>query len=224
MMFTHRRSNIMNNLKDIAQMANTDIALENSRFTTSDKAEAFSMMEELNGLSEVREIEGKKFKTEWRVGIRIDDKIVFDLDNHDENNMREMVKYYQNYFNDKFTVIKTLHGYHLIGSNKYEPATWEWKVAQTLIPNIPKDKVQGYLAALQRFYDEKRDTTILDAGIARKRLMEGKERFVSDLKKAGLCYPVGNFDVLHTIVALRRHRYILRISKKTADDKIEVIT
>src|SRR5450756_691362 len=99
-------------LKELAQMANTDLALENQRFRTSDIGEAFSMMKELNELSELREIEGKKFKTCWRVGIRIDDRIVFDLDNHDEKNMKEVVNYYQNYFSDKFTVIKTLHGYH----------------------------------------------------------------------------------------------------------------
>jgi hypothetical protein len=210
--------------KDIAQMANTDIALENSRFTTSDKAEAFSMMKELNELSEVREIEGKKYKTCWRVGIRIDDRIVFDLDNHDETNMREVVNFYQNYFNDKFTVIKTLHGYHIIGSNIYGADTWEWKVSQTMLPGLSRDKVKNYLDSIQKFYDDRKDETIIDAGIARKRLMEGKEKFVSDFKESGLCYPVGNFDVLHTIVALRRHRYILRISKKTIDDKIEVLS
>jgi len=49
-------------------------------------------------------------------------------------------------------------------------------------------------------------------------------QFPGRFKAIGLFSGIGNFDILHQVNALVRGKYVLRISKKSPNDKIEEIT
>ena len=63
----------------------------------------------------------------WNVGLSIKDRIVFDLDHHDEEMLYEFLAFQKKNLGLKgFHVIKTLHGYHCISVERIQDMQ-EWK-------------------------------------------------------------------------------------------------
>jgi hypothetical protein len=56
------------------------------------------------------------------------------------------------------------------------------------------------------------------------KLLGKNEDYIRDFKASGLWHRIGDFDILYTIRGIYFKKYNLKISKKTPDDKYEIIS
>lgn len=216
------------------EMPRSDIEFvqEFHRFQTKDKARAFSLMQELEEkekivFDKVIEKNGKKYrrfvKTSWRTSMNFKNKITFDIDSHDENNLKIVLDNYSKLFQTKFAVIKSKHGYHLISEKKYDNSSeWQYNLCRVLFPILKEGEYQKYRYELDRFYKsrkEERDKKEL----SRKELQNLTKDFEEKFKRSGLYCGCGDFEILYAINVLMRGFYSLRISKKGKNDMPELI-
>ena len=89
-----------------------------------------------------------------------------------------------------------------------------------LNPFLSKEELPEYVKKVMAFDDSKR---VKDAEKGTQKLLGTKEDFIIDFKKSGLFHGTGDFDILYTIRGIYFKKYTLRISKKTSDDKYELI-
>lgn len=210
-----------------------DFVKEFHRFQTKDKSRAFSLMEELEQkeniiFDRVIEKDGKRYKrfikTSWRTSMNFKNRITFDIDNHDVENLNKIVLYYSKLFDTTFNVIKSKHGYHLISKKKYaSQADWTYNLCRVLFPVLKLSEYQKYRYELDRFYKirkEERDKKEL----SRKELQDLTKDFERKFKESGLYCGCGDFEILYAVNVLMRGFYSLRISKKGKNDIPELIT
>lgn len=178
-----------------------------TRYHTKFKNVAFNYMNEKNKV---------KGKNVWRVAIKVKNRIIFDIDDLDEQNIREILKYYQGLFFYGFRVIKTLSGYHLISKVKYtDNLEWQYDVCRVLYPLLERKDIQNYIEKVQKFYKDERKKQQID-GLDRKEFIEYlPQKFI----ESGLFCGIGNFDMLFAINVIMKDYYCLRISKKAKGDK-----
>jgi len=218
----------------IEDMPKSDIEFvkEFHRFQTKDKARAFALMEELEKsekitFDKVIERDGKRYrrfvKTSWRTSMNFQNRITFDIDDHDEQNLDNVMCFYEKLFDTKFSIIKTKHGYHLISKKKYSSGfDWNYNLCRVLYPILLVEDYQKYRYELDRFYrirKEERDQREL----SRKELQELTKDFERKFKQSGLYCGCGDFEILYAVNVLMRGFYSLRISKKDKKDNPVVI-
>lgn len=189
-----------------------------NRFSTRDKAKAFNLKEKLEAKPLIREQDGKKYIIEWRVGRIIRDRIVIDIDSHDQNNLNVVLKSYSAFLNTQFHVLKTEHGYHLIAKEKSKDILTD--MCMVLCPMVTnalkyKSAVEDFRQMLKQEREGKTFT--------RTQLHEMAMQFPERFKATGLFSGYGNFDILHAVNGLMRGKYVLRISKKNKEDMIEEV-
>lgn len=198
----------------------------NARGSTRIRAKAFWMMDNLDKMSVAREANGKRYITKYRVGEVIRDRIVIDIDSHNEANLHNTLHYLKGLYSSDFEVRKTSNGYHIIQKQKYDNREeWLYNACRLLFPDMPKEWQGSYLKKVNNLFDklkkerEGKDFTKIE-------LQALAKEFPKRFKEAGLYkVPAGiEFDVLHAVNALIREKYVLRISLKNKNDKIEVIT
>ena len=218
----------------IDEMPKTDIDFvkEFHRFQTKDKSRAFALMEELEKkekitFKEVVEIDGKRYrrfvKTSWRTSMNFKNRITFDIDDHDEQNLDYVLRYYESLFRTKFSVIFTKHGYHLISKNKYsDNVEWQYNLCRVLFPILEKDNLQKYIMELEKFYAERKEERD-QKELSRKELQDLTKEFEQKFKTSGLYCGCGDFEILYAVNVLMRGFYSLRISKKDKKDVPELI-
>jgi hypothetical protein len=181
-----------------------------TRFYTEIKGVAFKFMNERN------KIAGRNI---WRVGVCINNRICFDIDNPDMNNVICIAKYYGKLFNTDFIVIRTMNGYHVISKRKYENATnWMLDEAKILYPLLEMQNLQEYILAIRRWYRQQ---------TKRERANKDKKAFLSmiseEFKQSGLYFGHGDFDIMFHINVMFRKTHCIRISKKCKEDNPEEI-
>lgn len=213
-------------------LSDVEFTKEFHRFQTRDKAKAFSLMESLERkeniiFDKVIEINGRKYKrytkTAWRTSMNFKNRISFDIDTHDEGNLRIITEYYGKLFSTQFNVIKTMHGYHLISKKVYNSDfDWKYNVCRVLYPLLKVGDYRKYKYELDKFYKlrkEERDRKQL----SRKELQSLTNDFEKRFIESGLYCGVGDFEILYAVNVLQRGFYSLRISKKNKSDYEEVI-
>lgn len=149
----------------------------------------------------------------WRVGKNTDTQLIVETDSSDEENMKHIKQHLEAFFQYKFSVIKTLHGYHFIGTKRYT-TTHEWKYANSLIifPGLPKEDYLYWFAEMQKIDTES--------------IQPGNEKYdvVGKMEKAGLLERWANIDFVYTWLSIKFEKSTLRISKKKEGDAYEDIT
>lgn len=208
-----------------------DIRFLFNRFEANNIEKAFRTAHELNLKVDkpickgIIEKDGKKYKlmskTVWRVGKNYDRNVVIEIDNHDSKNLSQIYDFYKLLLGKDFHVVKTLHGYHLIQKEPYKTEQ-EWLYGNCLLlnPFLKIEDLTYYVKQIMAFDDSKR---IKDTEKGTQKLLGTKEDFIIDFKKSGLFHGTGDFDILYTIRGIYFKKYTLRISKKTPDDKYELI-
>ena len=189
-----------------------------NRFATRRKDKAFNLKEQLEAKPLVREENGKKYITEWRVGRVIRDRIVIDIDSHDKNNLNTILKSYSALLGLSFITLKTSNGYHLIAKEKSKDIQKD--MCMVLCPGVTN--TQNYVQAVNNFFrvlKEEREGKVY----TRTQLHEMALQFPERFKATGLFSGCGEFDILHAVNGLMRRKYVLRISKKNKEDKIEEV-
>lgn len=189
-----------------------------NRFATRNKAKAFNLKERLEAKPLIREEGGKTYITEWRVGRVIRDRIVLDVDSHNRHNLTTIIKLYSNLLGLSFIVLKTENGYHLIAKEKSQNIKTD--MCLVLCPGVcsPTNYIKAVNNFLQVLKDERGGKNF-----TRTQLHELALQFPIKFKQTGLFSGYGDFDILHAVNGLIRGKYVLRISKKSKDDKIEEV-
>lgn len=197
--------------------------LQYNRFATRNKAKAFALMEELDKRSReaVRIEDGKQFLTEWRVGYVIRDRVIIEIDSHDKENMQKINDYYSNIYQIPFNVIKTMHGYHLIMKQQCKDM-FEYNACRLLYPTLKRGEEQGYREAIYNL-NQKLKKEREGKEFTKYQLQAMAKEIPNRLKAEGLFCGVGEFDILHALNGIGREKYVLRISKKSIDDNMELI-
>jgi len=219
-------------MMDEMPKSDIDFVKEFHRFQTKDKSRAFALMEELEKsekitFDKVIEKDGKRYrrfvKTSWRTSMNFQNRISFDIDDHDEQNLDTVLRFYQELFKTKFSVIFTKHGYHLISEKKYfDKSEWRYNLCRVLNPVLEFEDYKKYLHELDVFYElrkKERDTKEL----SRKELQNLTKDFERKFKESGLYCGCGDFEILYAVNVLMRGFYSLRISKKDKKDNPVVV-
>lgn len=198
----------------------TDIS-QFGRFTTINKSKAFALMGELDKRSPVREENGKRYRLKYRVGQVISDRIVIDIDNHDIDNLHKVHAFYSILYQNPFSVIKTSNGYHLI--QKQACKDFDYDACRLLNPTLKEGEEIKYREAIYNF-NQKLKQERDGKEFTRTQLQNLTKEMPDRLKAEGLFSGVGAFDIVHALNGIGRCKYVLRISKKSPKDIMEVIT
>jgi hypothetical protein len=144
----------------------------------------------------------------WRVGITQSHTLIIDVDGTDIENLRFVKGCYEVVLNCKFTAIKTNSGYWLISNKKYDNKDqWVFDHCRVLNPSLKKHEQYDFIQKLD-------DLDHTDNGRFKKASMD-------DIKK--VCNCRGNFDIMFTLLSIKRERSTIRISQKRPGDRIEVL-
>jgi hypothetical protein len=185
--------------------------IKTNRFLTIRKDKAFNLAQKLN--------ETENMTRKWYVGIRIYNKIVIDIDNHDAENIHRVQWFYSRLYSTEWVTVKTMHGYHLIQKGITPKTEIDLFRCNLLMPGLPKDRLQEYLKAVNSFFQQQKEEH------------QNEDRTINDLQahardmtrlitEAGLNHAVGIIDVLHALIGVQRGYYVLRVSKKSNDEKV----
>lgn len=177
--------------------------------TSAGKADYFDIASQRNDLERLKQKGDKIIKTKWRVGVTFSNRLVIDIDNHDEMNCKRIIWFYSRLLEESFYKVKTNHGYWLILRKKYESIEdWKYDNCMILMPSLQRCDMGRYLQDIgQLDYTNKIFKPVSSLAFSRTSYFQG----------------VGNFDIAFTRLSLKRERSTLRISKKSKDDNIEVI-
>lgn len=178
------------------------------RYHTKYKKRAFWLLNEKNKIAG---------KNKWRIAAKVKNRIIFDIDDNNIENIKSIKTYYEKLFKIEFILIKTKNGYHIISSIKYNDVnTWLYNVCRVLCPLLLEKDVLDYQIEINKLYNN----------IYNK---NGKKEYIqkinTELAQSGLDYHHGNFDLLFAINVIRKGFYCIRISKKSEDDypiKVEI--
>lgn len=186
----------------------------NTEDSNNNEKELLKAANDLNSKSEFVWNEEKQVYEHqaYRLGYTQSNTLIIDIDGKDKINLIRVKDFYESVLNCKFTVIGTKNGYWLFSDKKYEYLRdWLYDHCRVLSPNLKYEDFESY----------KEELLMLDEGFGGK-----FERATPEvIKKSGLYgAPEGiNFDVAFTFLSIKRQRSTIRITKKSKDDKIELV-
>ena len=167
--------------------------IKHIRYHTKSKKKAFWLLTEKN------KIAGKNV---WRVAAKVRNRIIFDIDYKDIQNVKDVKEFYEKIFKTEFKIIKTINGYHVISENKYNILKeWVYYICKVIYPLLQQDEVDSYIFAVKNWYEKQTHGNI-----------------PVEFQKSGLDFHYGNFDILFAINVIRKGYYCIRISKKSLND------
>ena len=175
------------------------------------KTDYFAIASERNNLEHPEKKKDKIVKTKWRVGVTFSNRLVIDIDGHDEKNLKLVSGYYSNIFNDTYTVFKTLHGYWIIFSKRYEDKKfWIYDNCRLLVPELSVDDYPYYLKKLLSLEGDKLNWKPVSS--------------IEFAENNKLFQGIGSFDIAFTRLSIKRERHTLRLSKKEKGDSLKLLT
>jgi hypothetical protein len=183
---------------------------EMMRWTTRRKDKAFHIAQRMNMIEPI--IQGRK--TYWTVGRVIKDRVVFDIDSKDQDNLKAVRTYLGLTTNLQYHIIETNSGYHLISKDI-----------------VTKDqRERAYLDFLGtgcthtiRDWMELKKENRGDKQYTRNELQDIAKQFGTDFRQAGYFKININVDLLFIVNSLLRGKSVLRISKKSKDDIYRIV-
>lgn len=184
-----------------------------NRFLTSSKEKAFKLAESLN-----LDHNGKN----WYVGMRIKDRVCIDIDASGRMSIDQIQKSYETLLGFEFLRIQTAHGFHLVAKKKSDLKILQWNRCRILCPFLSFDNQVLYERMVIAFFDvQKEQRTCRD--YTKEELQKNAQTVPMIARDIGIAYPLGNIDILHALLGIRKRYYVLRISKKSKDEKMEIL-
>lgn len=182
-----------------------------TRYYSKDIKNAVGFALELNKKEIVQDGKLKR----WRVAVRINNKICFDIDNFDIDNLHRISNYYTPIFG-RLRAFKTYHGFHFFTENIYtDSLKWQYDTCRVLYPLLDTKDLQFYIEEINKWYVEQLQKE--------KVLGQNREEFIEGIKSAFPQSPlycgIGDFDILFAINVILKGYYCVRISKKAENDK-----
>jgi len=181
-----------------------------NRFLTKNIKKAFLLAESLN-------TDTLKEGRAWRVGKVIADRVIIEIDSHDLSNLLSVYLFYSRIFGN-FHVVKTLHGYHMVQEQISKEI--ELDRIKVLIPDLKDSEKREYRKTLLDMLESLKNEKVSDEKIGTPERLDRLRKALIDW---GLDKHHGDIDTLHAATGIMRGKYVLRISKKTENDKMEVI-
>jgi len=176
------------------------------RYHTISKEKAFKFIYMMNK---------KEGKNVWRVAIRIQDMIIFDVDgNTSIENIKNIVKYYTPVFGD-MTVWKTNGGYHIHTKKYSDDLDFSYMTMKVLNPLLDTSQMLKYAGYVQKWYQKKLQEEF-ELKLDKNAFLESIQR---DFTMSGLYCGIGEFDILFALNVVLKGYYCIRISKKSEKDK-----
>jgi len=114
-----------------------------------------------------------------------------------------------------------MHGFHLIQKQECKD-TFEYNACRLLYPTLKHGEEKGYREAIYNL-NQKLKQEREGKEFTKTQLQAMAKEVPNRLKADGLFCGHGEFDILHALNGIGRDRYVLRISKKTPEDNMEVI-
>lgn len=172
-------------------------------------SKAVEMIKELQPLEQIENGQ----KAEWRIGKTTESILIVDIDNHDEKNLARVLANLHSLFNERYTTIKTLHGYQIIGTERSR-ADFEYKNLCVLDVDIERYHyvMQEYKEKLLSYLESFRNSGIPIKG-----------NFNKAFEETDFCNPIGEIDYLYNILGIEKGFYTIRLTKKSKNDKWEMI-
>jgi hypothetical protein len=183
---------------------------EMKRWTTHRKDKAFHIAQRMTDIEPI--IQGRK--TYWVVGRVIKDRVVFDLDTKDADNLKAVRTYLGLTTNLQYHIIETNSGYHL--------------VSKEIVTKDQREKAYldflgvGYTHDIKDWMELKKEARG-DKQYTRNELQDIAKQFGHDFKQAGFFKIDINVDLLFIVNSLLRGKSVLRISKKSKDDIYRIV-
>jgi len=186
-----------------------------NRFLTSNRHKAFELRKKL-------EVQSNDTSRHWMVGKAILDRVVIEIDTHDKENLRTIWAFYSKLYHNSFGIIKTMHGYHLVQKHQVSKELLQYSRCLVLCPFLSINQLPEYESMIEQFFNTLKEERE-NKEFTQKELQERSKEIPKRLKDANLDYSKGTIDVLHALIGIQKKKYVLRISKKTKDDKMELI-
>lgn len=177
-----------------------------TRYHTVDKRKAFHLMDSKNKTAN---------ENIWRVAVQINNRLYFDIDKEDIENVKFIKTKYESMIKCKFTVIKTYHGYHLRSNRYTDSLKWQYDTCRILYPVLQRADLQKYIDMLIRFHKKQ----VLLQKVNGLDKNEFLEEMSNNFKESSLFCGYGDFDIVFAINVILKGYYCIRISKKGIDDK-----
>ena len=178
-----------------------------NRFLTTDRRKAFELRKDL-------EANGGKH---WLVGLRIKDRVAIDIDSHNTDNLKKVWTFYSKLYSNKFKIVKTGRGFHLIQEHKEEKELLQFSRCRLLFPFMSFHLVDELTEEVSNFFQElKKEREEKDYTL--QELKDMAKLIPEKATAKGLNYSVGDIDVLHALLAIQKGYYVIRVSKKTKDE------
>jgi len=114
-----------------------------------------------------------------------------------------------------------MHGFHLIQKQPCKDE-FEYNACRLLYPTLKLGEEQGYREAIYNLYQKLKQERE-GKEFTKTQLQATAKEVPNRLKAEGLFCGVGDFDIVHALNGIGREKYVLRISKKTPEDNMEVI-
>jgi len=183
---------------------------EMMRWTTRRKDKAFHIAQRMTEIEPT--INGRK--TYWIVGRVIKDRVVFDLDTKDKDNLKSVRTYLGLTTNLQYHTIETNSGYHLISKNIVTKDQRERAYLNFLGVGCTQN-IKDWMGLKKEARGDKQYT--------RNELQDIAKQFGSDFRNAGFFKTNINVDLLFIVNSLLRGKSVLRISKKSKDDIYRIV-
>jgi hypothetical protein len=184
----------------------------NSDSTVNNDQEMLNAANELNSKSEWIQVGDHYEKQEYRLGYTQNKVLIIDVDGKDEGNLRRVRWYYQDLLQCKFTPIRTGNGYWLFSDKKYNDLdSWVFDHCRILNPQLKRADFHSYKEQLLKLDGNKQG--------------DFKRATPEIIKVSGLYHvpKILYFDIAFTFLSIKRERSTIRYTKKSKDDKIEVV-
>jgi hypothetical protein len=87
------------------------------------------------------------------------------------------------------------------------------------VPGLPQNRLQEYLKAVDMFFQQQKESRQFTTQSIQE-LHNHALKMPALITEAGLNHSVGNIDVLHALIGIQRGYYVIRVSKKSNDEKV----
>jgi hypothetical protein len=185
----------------------------NSDSTVNNEQEMLTAANELNSKSGWIQVGDHYEKQEYRLGYTQNKVLIIDIDGKDMDNIFNIKQYYEGVLNCKFTTIATKNGYWIFSDKKYNDLdSWVFDHCKVLHPQLKRADFHSYKEQLLKLDENKQG--------------DFKRATPEIIKASGLYHApkVLSFDIAFTFLSIKRERSTIRYTKKSKDDKIEVIS
>ncbi len=172
---------------------------------------AMEQRKEYQELEKPYKIKGLRYKNQWLIGKTTDSILIIDIDNHDENSLKNIRKALTELFpSERFITFKTFHGYQIFSTDKSK-ADFEYKNLKVLNVDLKREyeDIQKYKKELLEYLNNFRKSDIPLKG-----------NFDNYFEKTMLCRnAIGSMDYLFNILGIEKGFYTIRLTRKGNNDK-----